>query len=280
MSDARTGALARKPKYLEEAVLSNGAAAGFADLDGENVLANASRPARPRWVRSFEALGSIPGLTDKSFDVVGISSSDQTTVADVQTLKKLAVHDFIQEGFSTSGDLLRLDASLLAKHALSLFNPDSTALYDCALLLSGNIFGKDAIDRCLELLTRWRPRLKRSTFDALEWQVAVILDRDEIADAGIHPDPESFEESLSYLSRHLEFRPPSLSLRRNGVFAFSWRPEGRARLNIEFLGNCGVRVICVDARPNQQNPVKGTVELPIANLDGFLAATKCDSWMK
>ena len=115
---------------------------------------------------------------------------------------------------------------------------------------------------------------------ALERQILEILNRDELAQAGIVPNADSFGAALTYLAQHSGFRPPSLGLRQDGTFALSWRPQGRARLNVEFLGRASVRVICVDARPDQSTPLKGTFELSAKRLDAFLMATGCDGWLK
>ena len=135
----------------------------------------------------------------------------------------------------------------------------------------------DDIDQCRNLLLRWRWRLSRRVFEVLERHLSAILNRDELA--GIIPNAASFEALLGYLSRHPEFKPPSLGIRQDGRFAVSWRLQSRARLNIEFLDYNNVRVICVDARPGQLTPLKGTFELPARRLDAFLSGAGCDNWM-
>ncbi|HYM30440.1 MAG TPA: hypothetical protein VEU47_04025 [Candidatus Cybelea sp.] len=133
------------------------------------------------------------------------------------------------------------------------------------------------LQRYKAALAGWSARLPPMTYFVLERHLAAIFgDVDEVISA----QSGSFDEILSYLASHRYLKPPSMQLRRDGIFSIAWSPGGKARITLEFLGDGKVRCIAVDARPSVRRPIRGAFELPVWSLDSFIASVACDAWMR
>lgn len=98
---------------------------------------------------------------------------------------------------------------------------------------------------CQFELSAWKTQLTDQHFNAIKLRLMALID--DVDAMSTHADMNSFGVLLAYLSKHPEFKTPTISYRTNGVFFAIWDSGAKSRLTVDFLDDSNIRWVYVDS---------------------------------
>lgn len=130
---------------------------------------------------------------------------------------------------------------------------------------------------CQYELIAWKSQLTERHFKNIKVRLMALIDDVDAMNTDI--DMNSFGILLAYLSKHPEFKTPTISYRSNGIFFATWDSGFKSRLTVDFLDDSNVRWVYVNSSDGINKLKTGAGLDDMANLSKVLGIYDIDKWV-
>lgn len=130
---------------------------------------------------------------------------------------------------------------------------------------------------CQYELIAWKSQLTERHFNNIKVRLMALIDDVDAMNTDI--DMNSFGVLLAYLSKHPEFKTPTISYRTNGLFFAVWDSGFKSRLTVDFLDDSNVRWVYVNSSEGINKLKTGAGLDDMTNLSKVLGIYDIDKWV-
>ena len=130
---------------------------------------------------------------------------------------------------------------------------------------------------CQYELIAWKSQLNERHFKNIKVRLMALIDDVDAMNTDVNMN--SFGVLLAYLSKHPEFKTPTISYRSNGIFFATWDSGFKSRLTIDFLDDSNIRWVFVNSSDGINKLKTGAGIDHITSLSKVLSIYDINKWL-